>query len=1025
MKKLLCVLCVLCGSVFHTRAGTVALWKLDYEADGTALNARCLLSPANDLVLSGTAWSGAGVDGWAALPPNPDATPSPLGSPTNRNAVGLNPTTSALTNHAVSARVEVTNSFTVEGWVWRAANPSGSSWHYLVGNHMSGSGRWLLSLRNGGTNWILFVDGRVSDQAFPVKNDPADTNAWRHLALTYDRDAGSAQQGVWELFVDSASCGAITNSSRPASVAAVDSVFSLGGRTTAGNTPNAKWDYWRVSDKALAASEFLNAGTAAPETETLPRTVAYWRLDGGADGRVDALDSIGGAHLSSGLDITNHTTTIRASAERAFAGQPPNSALVLPGGNAGSVYAQALGACLRVADLGTHLETTNSFTVEGWLCPQRRDYAPDLQYIANTRVLSKGWAFALKKPGDGTRRLVIYAEDDAGVLVGDAPLSGDVSAWSDSWKHVALVYDATAGNTGQGVWRCYLDGALQGVATNSHARSGDSGSSYFHLAGRVGNASTFCGGLDCWRVCKTALAPNQFLNATAGATPATDALALWPLESPDGLYIDATDLTGNWPFHTPLTAQHRVTAGAEGATGTIPNPDGTPAFKGDPARNAGSVVFNTPSADAARAYLTTIDDAVRRTLCLTNSFTWEAWLHRTQNPGAWQLIFGTGSAPNLTGGGMNINLTYRPTGYVLWVSAPGPGVLINDQAFGHTDAPNAWHHVALVYDAAAGNGTWTLYTDGVARGSFETPSAPPYSLPGGMYIGGRPWSANSFIGAMDSARLTKGALAPAQFLNASREPPATPAPRTVAYWKLESDGTSLNASSQVEPRYSLLPDAYAPAGSASQFRRFVPVPDTTEGFIGDPRANAGSAAFGGASYLRVQNLGYRLEPDRAFTVEGWMFWSNRTAAAVQTIAGTRFGADYGWRLTLDTDSGAGSFFRLFCRTPSQTPLADAAFPFDATGLAGGWHHVALAFTPRRHDTGAWELFVDGATAGTVTNRFYPSTPHQSHWFALGGQAGGTEAFDGLLDCWRVSEGALTPDQFLYLGYEKGTLLLMH
>ncbi|MDD4443329.1 MAG: hypothetical protein PHX41_15640, partial [Kiritimatiellae bacterium] len=59
MKIRLCVVCVFAVSVFHTCAETVALWKLDYDADGSALNTRCLLEPAHDLLPSGTFAAGA------------------------------------------------------------------------------------------------------------------------------------------------------------------------------------------------------------------------------------------------------------------------------------------------------------------------------------------------------------------------------------------------------------------------------------------------------------------------------------------------------------------------------------------------------------------------------------------------------------------------------------------------------------------------------------------------------------------------------------------------------------------------------------------------------------------------------------------------------------------------------------------------------------------------------------------------------------------------------------------------------
>ena len=93
-----------------------------------------------------------------------------------------------------------------------------------------------------------------------------------------------------------------------------------------------------------------------------------------------------------------------------------------------------------------------------------------------------------------------------------------------------------------------------------------------------------------------------------------------------------------------------------------------------------------------------------------------------------------------------------------------------------------------------------------------------------------------------------------------------------------------------------------PTGTTEQFKALVPVPDTSEDFIGNPKSNSGSALFE-SDYLHVQNLGNRVDLDEPFSVEGWMYWNNDEATAVQTIAGTQFDTDYGWRLFLDK-SGA-------------------------------------------------------------------------------------------------------------------------
>ena len=146
-------------------------------------------------------------------------------------------------------------------------------------------------------------------------------------------------------------------------------------------------------------------------------------------------------------------------------------------------------------------------------------------------------------------------------------------------------------------------------------------------------------------------------------------------------------------------------------------------------------------------------------------------------------------------------------------------------------------------------------------------------------------------------------------------------------------------------------------------------------------------------------------------------------APVQFIAGTRFNADYGWALTLETD-GSGSALRLTATSKTREPLVDATFVCGGALHDTAWLHVALVYVPWRADLGGWELFLNGVSQGVAFNRRTPDQPHGSHWFALGGHTAGHASFDGLLDCWRVSEGALAPAQFLYMGFDPGTRFIL-
>ena len=218
-------------------AETVALWKLDTEPTDTAFNTRCMIDPANDLYINGNKWKGSAVPGWE-IPPNPDVTSNMLDDAVNRNSLGLSqngysPYTS-LQSDTFASKINITNSFTVEGWLFRTANPG--TWQYVVGTHNGGAGRWILSLRNiSGLKWIFYCAGHINDVAFPVPDSTSTTNMWRHIALTYDHDAGISQRGVWELFIDSQSYGTLTNANPVSSLTTSDDIFYLGGRATAAN----------------------------------------------------------------------------------------------------------------------------------------------------------------------------------------------------------------------------------------------------------------------------------------------------------------------------------------------------------------------------------------------------------------------------------------------------------------------------------------------------------------------------------------------------------------------------------------------------------------------------------------------------------------------------------------------------------------------------------------------------------------------------------------------------------------------
>jgi hypothetical protein len=811
---------VLCGGAFSpVHAKTVALWKLDYSPY-TGMNTRCLVDSANDfdVVIQGQQKeppssrpalpSGMSQD-WSPLPPNPDATAGLLDTTFSTNAIYYPHGILFSSTGVVSAVNSSARSFTIEGWFWRQNwyVPSiGSSTPFFSVGKMNG---WQLSLYNlDDTNTLYFI---ISDyrspnnmtKRFPVPVTKAATfTKWCHNALVYN-SAGGGGLGTWEVFVNSQSCGVVTNNSNQVAPGLATG-FYLGGDGFNSQYFNAGgYDYWRISDQALATNQFLNAGT--PVVATSPKTLAFYRLDVNADGT---------------LDLTNR-------------------------------------------------------------------------------------------------------------------------------------------------------------AANA-----------YHLQAPVGNVAS------------------------------------------------------------------QVTANADQAVASVPNPDASAHFFGNRTVNQGSLSFRTGTTAGAKSYLYSYQ-GLGYYLGTNSAWTIESWIKFTALSSR-QVIFTQRAEGGLGTGWMLMNYSGLSSRYSLWFGA-NPSYIGFPGSVGGTaeTSLNVWHHLALTFDPASGpgyQGAWECFLDGRSLGTIlYSNSYDRINTSANFLVGGRvgAYGDDSVYGSMDLVRVTQGVLATNRFLNAGGYVATTNAVATAAYWKLDSDGASVDASSQVDPRYALgvATNTVSPAGSLRRVAGALSKHDATPGFIGDPAANAGSLLFTNGTALTTGNLGVKLELDAGFTVEGWMNWDGGADRGVQALAGTRFDTAAGWvlpavgtanRVLFDVPSGwlltlekrgTDAAFHIACNTAVTNAFtgSDAVIDSDlavlpVAQLAGQWRHVALAYAPDVGDRGRWTFYLNGVETGFATNAVAPFFNHESHRFLLGGRAGGTNSFDGLLDCWRASSGLRAPADLLCFSIPRGTLI---
>lgn len=699
-----------------------------------------------------------------------------------------------------------------------------------------------------------------------------------------------------------------------------------------------------------------------------------------------------------------------------------------------------------------------SFTVEGW---HWRDnwYVPPLGGYTPFFALGQadGWRFSLYNPDDTNTLYFLVSDYRApNAFSKRFPTSVPKATLFQKWCHYALVYDCEGGG-GLGTWEVFVNAQSYGVVTNNSRQAAPGPAAGFHLGGDGGNSQYFnAGAYDYWRVSDEALTSDRFLNAGVASTePRT--LAFYRLDvNADGSFDLSNRVANAWHLTAPPlgNASSQLTANASQAVQSVPcdpNPYGP--FLGTRTANTGSITFNSGSA-GANAYL--LNTTGLATLLDTNrAWTVESWVNFRELAGR-QVIYdaklnkGTGIGWML----LNHQADGINTRYCLFIGSPPGYVAFPLSTVGET-ALNTWHHLALTFDPAAGpgyQGAWELFLNGhtLGRIAYSNAWARVSTAAADFCVGGR---VNTFgdalRGSMDLVRVTQGVLATNQFLNAGGYAATTGAVATLAYWKLDSDGNAIDAFSQVDPRHALgvAPNTASPAGSLRRVAGALLKHDATPGFVGDPAANAGSLLFTNNTALSTGNLGVRVELDKPFTVEGWMNWDGGAARDVQALAGTRFdtetglllppvgtanrvrfGIPAGWLLTLET-RGADAAFHIACDTAATNVFTGSDVVIDAdlavlpaAQLAGQWRHVALAYDPDVNDRGRWTLYLDGRENGSAVNPAAPFVNPESPRFLLGGRAGGTDSFDGLLDCWRVSGGLRTPEDLLYFRLLRGSLI---
>ena len=350
---------------------------------------------------------------------------------------------------------------------------------------------------------------------------------------------------------------------------------------------------------------------------------------------------------------------------------------------------------------------------------------------------------------------------------------------------------------------------------------------------------------------------------------------------------------------------------------------------------------------------------------------------------------------------------------------------INDS---ETTSDGQWHHVALVVDQTGETKTARLYRDYKLRGSatlatnltsvVRNKDPKWYVIGSGDRHNGYDYNFNGWV---DSVRVTLRALEPQEFLwGEGMSIGRFPASSTLAHVNFND---SINAADADGGTFLNGVNAAAKdGGSPATFSDDVPGARIIDGEGGAilSRNNTKSLSLANSKVFwhdanDIYYLSKTLEgEDRtSWTVEFFMKGDSVQANYARIMSALGGGSWSTWSPYIIEYRNGSKKFAL--NGDGVNPKPSITFGKDVCD--GDWHHVAFSFEPNndRPDptNSVMKLYIDYGEPAAVQTQSIFKYPENLH-FVLGGigNAATDTGYFGLIDEMRISDGALTPSQFL-------------
>ena len=403
----------------------------------------------------------------------------------------------------------------------------------------------------------------------------------------------------------------------------------------------------------------------------------------------------------------------------------------------------------------------------------------------------------------------------------------------------------------------------------------------------------------------------------------------------------------------------------------------------------------------------------------TTNFTIELFYKMDGDVGAWRTLF-----KRFGGNNVQVNLGTVSQNKLGAQVTTGHDTSYDTKTIYDTETTRdgQWHHVALVVDQTGETKTARLYRDYKLRGTATLATNLTSKLKNSnprWYLTGS-GDGYEFNGWIDSVRVTLRALEPQEFLwGEGMSIGRFPAGSTLAHVKFDG---SLNAADAEGGTFLNGANVAAKdGGSPATFSDDVPGARIVDGEGGVvlSKNNTKSLYFANSRVAwtnanDIYYLGKTLDgEDRtSWTVEFFMKAGSEQAAWARITSALAGGNWNSWSpYIIEYNSGSKKFA---LNGDGKNPKPSITFGKDVCD--GDWHHVAFSFEPNndRPDptNSVMKLYIDYGEPAAVQTQSIFKYPGNLH-FVLGGVGLSTDTgYFGLIDELRVSDGALTPSQFL-------------